>query len=169
MLSDIYKDTVDYKLNFDDTLQEPTVLPTRIPNLLINGSSGIAVGMATNMPPHNLKEVVDGIMAYIDNKEITIPELMKFIKAPDFPTGGLIYGYDGVKEAYETGRGRIVVRGETKIENENGRVSLIVTSIPYQVNKSELIKKTADLINDKKIDGIVDIRDESDRNGMRIV
>jgi len=169
MLSDIYKDTVDYKLNFDDTLQEPTVLPTRIPNLLINGSSGIAVGMATNMPPHNLKEVVDGIMAYIDNKDITIPELMKFIKAPDFPTGGLIYGYDGVKEAYETGRGRIVVRGETKIENENGRVSLIVTSIPYQVNKSELIKKTADLINDKKIDGIVDIRDESDRNGMRIV
>ncbi len=169
MLSDIYKDTVDYKLNFDDTLQEPTVLPTRIPNLLINGSSGIAVGMATNMPPHNLKEVVDSIMAYIDNKEITIPELMKFIKAPDFPTGGLIYGYDGVKEAYETGRGRIVVRGETKIENENGRVSLIVTSIPYQVNKSELIKKTADLINDKKIDGIVDIRDESDRNGMRIV
>jgi len=169
MLSDIYKDTVDYKLNFDDTLQEPTVLPTRIPQLLINGSSGIAVGMATNMPPHNLKEVVDGIMAYIDNKEITIPELMKFIKAPDFPTGGLIYGYDGVKEAYETGRGRIVVRGETKIENENGRVSLIVTSIPYQVNKSELIKKTADLINDKKIDGIVDIRDESDRNGMRIV
>lgn len=169
MLSDIYKDTVDYKLNFDDTLQEPTVLPTRIPSLLVNGSSGIAVGMATNMPPHNLKEVVDGIMAYIDNNEITIPELMKFIKAPDFPTGGLIYGYDGVKEAYETGRGRIVVRGETKIENDNGRVSLIVTSIPYQVNKSELIKKTADLINDKKIDGIVDIRDESDRNGMRIV
>jgi DNA gyrase subunit A len=169
MLSDIYKDTVDYKLNFDDTLQEPTVLPTRIPSLLINGSSGIAVGMATNMPPHNLKEVVDGIMAYIDNKDITIPELMKYIKAPDFPTGGLIYGYDGVKEAYETGRGRIVVRGETKIENENGRVSLIVTSIPYQVNKAELIKKTADLINDKKIDGIVDIRDESDRNGMRIV
>jgi len=169
MLSDIYKDTVDYKLNFDDTLQEPTVLPTRIPSLLVNGSSGIAVGMATNMPPHNLKEVVDGIMAYIDNNDITIPELMKYIKAPDFPTGGLIYGYDGVKEAYETGRGRIVVRGETKIENENGRVSLIVTSITYQVNKAELIKKTADLINDKKIDGIVDIRDESDRNGMRIV
>jgi len=169
ILSDIYKDTVDYKLNFDDTLQEPTVLPTRIPNLLINGSSGIAVGMATNMPPHNLKEVVDGIIAYIDNKDITIPELMKFIKAPDFPTGGLIYGYDGVREAYETGRGRIVVRGETKIENDNGKDTLIVTSIPYQVNKSELIKKTADLINDKKIDGIVDIRDESDRNGMRIV
>lgn len=170
MLADIYKDTVDFQLNFDDSLEEPTVLPAKIPNLLINGASGIAVGMATNMPPHNLSEVVDGIIAYIDNHEITIPELMKFIKAPDFPTGGLIYGYEGVKEAYETGRGRIIMRGESKIETEsNGRENIIVTSIPYQVNKAEMIKKTADLINDKKIEGISDIRDESDRNGMRIV
>lgn len=170
LLDDIEKDTVDFRNNFDDSLQEPTVLPGRIPNLLINGASGIAVGMATNMPPHNLSEVIDGIIAYIDNHEITIPELMKFIKAPDFPTGGVIYGYDGVRDAFETGRGRIVVRGETKIETEdNGRESLIAISIPYQVNKAEMIKKTADLINDKKIEGISDIRDESDRNGMRIV
>ncbi|MBW6491568.1 MAG: DNA gyrase subunit A [Lentimicrobium sp.] len=170
MLADINKDTVDFQLNFDDSLQEPSVLPAKIPNLLINGASGIAVGMATNMPPHNLSEVVDGVIAYIDNHEITIPELMKFIKAPDFPTGGLIYGYEGVKEAYETGRGRIIMRGESKIETEsNGRESIIVTSIPYQVNKAEMIKKTADLINDKKIEGISDIRDESDRNGLRIV
>ncbi|MCK9618338.1 MAG: DNA gyrase subunit A [Lentimicrobiaceae bacterium] len=170
LLDDLEKETVDFKLNFDDSLKEPTVLPSKIPNLLINGSSGIAVGMATNMPPHNLKEVVDGIIAYIDNREITIPELMKYIKAPDFPTGGIIYGYDGVKEAYETGRGRIILRGESKIESDkNGRDSLIVTSIPYQVNKAEMIKKTADLVNDKKIEGIVDIRDESDRTGMRIV
>ncbi|HEX7411736.1 MAG TPA: DNA gyrase subunit A [Bacteroidales bacterium] len=170
LLDDIEKDTVDFRNNFDDSLQEPTVLPGRIPNLLINGASGIAVGMATNMPPHNLSEVIDGIIAYIDNHDITIPELMKFIKAPDFPTGGVIYGYDGVREAFETGRGRIVVRGETKIETEdNGRESIIAISIPYQVNKAEMIKKTADLINDKKIEGISDIRDESDRNGMRIV
>ena len=170
LLDDIEKDTVDFRNNFDDSLTEPTVLPGRIPNLLINGASGIAVGMATNMPPHNLAEVVDGIIAYIDNRDITIPELMKFIKAPDFPTGGVIYGYDGVRDAFETGRGRIVVRGETKIETEdNGRESIIAISIPYQVNKAEMIKKTADLINDKKIEGISDIRDESDRNGMRIV
>lgn len=170
LLSDINKDTVDFQLNFDDTLFEPTVLPTRIPNLLVNGTSGIAVGMATNMPPHNLKEVIDGTIAYIDNHEITIAELMKFIKAPDFPTGGIIYGYDGVREAYETGRGRIVVRGEAKIEEEgNGRESIIVTSIPYLVNKAEMIKRTADLVEEKKIEGITDIRDESDRQGMRIV
>lgn len=170
MLADIDKNTVDFQLNFDDSLEEPTVLPSKIPNLLINGSSGIAVGMATNMPPHNLKEVADGIMAYIDNNEITIPELMKYIKGPDFPTGGIIYGHDGVKEACETGRGRIIIRGEAKFEEEdNGRTSIIVTSIPYQVNKAEMIKKTAELVNDKKIDGITDIRDESDRNGIRIV
>ncbi len=169
MLSDIDKETVDFQLNFDDTLEEPTVLPSRIPNLLINGASGIAVGMATNMPPHNLGEVIDGTIAYIDNKEITIAELMKFIKAPDFPTGGIIYGYEGVREAFETGRGRIVMRAETSIEQNGNRERIIASAIPYQVNKSELIKKTADLINDKKIEGISDIRDESDRNGMRIV
>ncbi|HNW70126.1 MAG TPA: DNA gyrase subunit A [Bacteroidales bacterium] len=169
MLVDIDKNTVDWMLNFDDTLEEPTVLPAKIPQLLVNGASGIAVGMATNMPPHNLKEVVDGIIAYIDNNDITIPELMKFIKAPDFPTGGTIYGYEGVRDAYETGRGRIVMRGDFTIEEENGRENLIVTSIPYQVNKAELIKKTAELVNDKKIDGISEIRDESDRNGIRIV
>lgn len=170
MLSDIEKDTVDFRLNFDDSLEEPTVLPSRIPNLLLNGASGIAVGMATNMAPHNLSEVVDGIIAYIDNRNITIAELMKFIKAPDFPKGGVIYGYDGVKEAFETGRGRIVLRGETLIETEdNGKEQIIVTSVPYQVNKSEMIKKTVDLVNDKKIEGITEIRDESDRTGMRIV
>ncbi|MCX6250750.1 MAG: DNA gyrase subunit A [Bacteroidetes bacterium] len=170
MIADIEKETVDFQLNFDDTLKEPVVMPAKIPNLLLNGASGIAVGMATNMPPHNLGEVVDGIIAYIDNREITIPELMKFIKAPDFPTGGVIYGYEGVKEAYETGRGRIVMRGESKIETEeNGRESIIITSVPYQVNKSEMIKKTTELVNDKKIEGITEIRDESDRNGIRIV
>jgi len=170
MVADIEKDTVDFQLNFDDTLKEPTVMPSRIPNLLINGASGIAVGMATNMAPHNLSEVVDGIIAYIDYREITIPELMKYIKAPDFPTGGIIYGYDGVKDAFETGRGRIVVRGETTIEqDDHGREKIIVNSVPYQVNKAEMIKKTADLVNDKKIEGISDIRDESDRNGVRIV
>lgn len=170
MLTDIDKDTVNFQLNFDDSLEEPSVLPARIPNLLVNGASGIAVGMATNMPPHNLSEVVDGTIAFIDNHEITVPELMKFIKAPDFPTGGVIYGYEGVREAYETGRGRIVIRGEARIEpDEQGRENIIVTSIPYQVNKSELIKKTADLINEKKIEGITDIRDESDRSGLRIV
>lgn len=170
IISDIEKETVDFQLNFDDSLQEPVVMPTRIPNLLINGTSGIAVGMATNMPPHNLSEVIDGTIAYIENRNITIPELMKFIKAPDFPTCGNIYGYDGVIEAFETGRGRIVVRGEANIETLNsGKERIIVTSIPYQVNKAEMIKKTADLINDKKIEGISDIRDESDRTGMRIV
>ncbi len=170
MVADIDKDTVDFQLNFDDSLKEPTVLPTRIPNLLINGASGIAVGMATNMPPHNLSEVIEGTIAYIDNKDITIPELMKYIKAPDFPTGAMIYGYEGVKDAFETGRGRVMMRGESNIEElPNGRESIIVTSIPYQVNKSEMIKKTADLVNDKKIVGISDLRDESDRNGIRIV
>jgi DNA gyrase subunit A len=170
MLADIEKDTVDMQLNFDDSLNEPTVLPSKIPNLLVNGASGIAVGMATNMPPHNLSEVIDGVIAFIDNHEITIPELMQYIKAPDFPTGGVIYGTEGVRDAYETGRGKIVLRGEAKIETEdNGRENIIVTSIPYQVNKAEMIKKTADLINEKKIEGVSDIRDESDRAGLRIV
>ena len=169
MLADIDKDTVDHKLNFDDTLQEPTVLPTRIPGLLVNGASGIAVGMATNMPPHNLSEVVDGIIAYIENNDIEIDELITHVKAPDFPTGGIIYGYDGVKEAFKTGRGRIMMRGKAVIEEVQGRESIIVTEIPYQVNKADMIKKTADLVNDKKLEGIATIRDESDRNGMRIV
>lgn len=170
MLADIDKETVDFQLNFDDTLEEPAVLPAKIPNLLVNGSSGIAVGMATNMPPHNLGEVVDGIVAYIDNSEIEIEELMKYIKAPDFPTGGVIYGYEGVREAYMTGKGRIMMRGEATIEAaDSGKETIIVTSIPYQVNKADMIKKTADLVNDKKIEGITDIRDESDRNGLRIV
>jgi DNA gyrase subunit A len=169
MLADIDKETVDHRLNFDDTLEEPTVLPTRIPGLLINGASGIAVGMATNMPPHNLSEVVDGIIAYIDNSDIDIDELMQHIKAPDFPTGGIIYGYDGVKEAFHTGRGRIVMRGKANIEEVKGRECIIVNEIPYQVNKADMIKKTADLVNDKKLEGIASIRDESDRKGMRIV
>ncbi|GGG09693.1 DNA gyrase subunit A [Dokdonia pacifica] len=169
MLADIDKDTVDHQLNFDDTLQEPKVLPTRVPGLLINGASGIAVGMATNMPPHNLTEVVNGTVAYIDNNDIDIDELMQHVKAPDFPTGGTIYGYDGVREAFKTGRGRIVMRGKATIEEVKGRECIIVTEIPYQVNKADMIKKTADMINDKKIDGISAIRDESDRNGMRIV
>ncbi len=169
MLADIDKETVDHKLNFDDTLKEPTVLPTRIPGLLVNGASGIAVGMATNMPPHNLSEVVDGITAYIDDNSIAIDALMQHIKAPDFPTGGIIYGYDGVKEAFETGRGRIVMRAKANIEQVNGRECIIVNEIPYQVNKADMIKKTADLVNDKKLEGISTIRDESDRNGMRIV
>ena len=169
MLADIDKETVDHKLNFDDTLQEPTVLPTRIPGLLVNGASGIAVGMATNMPPHNLTEVVNGTIAYIDNTEIEIDELMQHIKAPDFPTGGTIYGYDGVKEAFHTGRGRIVMRGKAIIEEVKGRECIIVSEVPYQVNKADMIKKTADIINDKKLEGISTIRDESDRNGMRIV
>ena len=169
MLSDIDKDTVDHQLNFDDSLKEPTVLPTRIPNLLINGASGIAVGMATNMPPHNLSEVVDGTVAYIENNDIEIDELITHIKAPDFPTGGIIYGYDGVKEAFHTGRGRVVMRAKASFEESNGRESIVVTEIPYQVNKADMIKKTADLVNDKKIEGISTIRDESDRKGMRIV
>ena len=169
MLSDIEKDTVDQRLNFDDTLYEPTVLPTRIPNLLVNGASGIAVGMATNMAPHNLTEVVNGTLAYIENRDIEIDELMQHVKAPDFPTGGIIYGYDGVKDAFHTGRGRIVMRAKAVIEEVKGRECIIVTEIPYQVNKAEMIKKTAELVNDKKIEGISNIRDESDRNGMRIV
>tara|TARA_R110002096_G_scaffold135456_2_gene287370 strand:- start:305618 stop:308182 length:2565 start_codon:yes stop_codon:yes gene_type:complete len=170
MLADIDKETVDTQLNFDDSLSEPVVLPTRIPNLLVNGASGIAVGMATNMPPHNLTESVDAITAYIDNSDISIQELMEnHIKAPDFPTGGTIYGYDGVREAFETGRGRIVLRGKATMEEVKGRECIIVTEIPYQVNKADMIKKTADLINDKKIEGIADIKDESDRKGMRIV
>ena len=169
MLADIDKETVDHQFNFDDTLQEPTVLPTRIPNLLVNGASGIAVGMATNMPPHNLSEVVDGTVAYIDNPEIEIDELITHIKAPDFPTGGIIYGYDGVKEAFHTGRGRVVMRAKASFEEVQGRECIIVTEIPYQVNKADMIKKTADLVNEKKIEGIASIRDESDRKGMRIV
>ncbi len=169
MLSDIDKDTVDHRLNFDDSLEEPTVLPTRIPNLLVNGASGIAVGMATNMAPHNLSETVDGTIAYIENRDIEIEELNEYIKAPDFPTGGTIYGHEGVKEAYKTGKGRVVMRAKTHFEEVNGKECLIVTEIPYQVNKADMIKKTADLVNDKKLDGITLIRDESDRNGMRIV
>jgi DNA gyrase subunit A len=170
MLVDLEKDTVDQQNNFDDSLKEHKVLPALIPNLLVNGASGIAVGMATNMAPHNLTEVVDGIIAYIENRDITIPELMEYIKAPDFPTGGIIYGYEGVKEAFETGRGRIVIRGRVNIEESaSGREHLIITELPYQVNKAEMIRKTADLVNEKKIEGIADINDESDRNGMRIV
>lgn len=169
MLADIDKDTVDHQLNFDDSLEEPTVLPSRVPNLLVNGASGIAVGMATNMPPHNLSEVVDGTMAYIDDHHIGIDELMAHVKAPDFPTGGIIYGHDGVKEAFHTGRGRVVIRAKASFEEVQGKECIVVTEIPYQVNKAEMIKKTADLINDKKIEGISTIRDESDRKGMRIV
>ncbi len=169
-LSDIDKNTVDFQLNFDDSLEEPTVLPTRIPTLLINGASGIAVGMATNMPPHNLTDTIDAIIAYVDNEDIEIDELIDIIKAPDFPTGGLIYGYQGVREAYETGRGKIVVRAQTEIEvTSSGREKIIVSEIPYLVNKAEMIRKTADLINEKKIEGISFINDESDRTGMRIV
>jgi len=170
MVADLDKNTVDFQLNFDDSLEEPTVLPASIPNLMVNGASGIAVGMATNMAPHNLSQVIDGIVAYIDNKDLEVSDLMQYIKAPDFPTGGIIYGYEGVRDAFETGRGRIVIRGEATIEEmSNGRERIVVSSIPYQVNKAEMIKKTADLVNDKKIEGISDIRDESDRNGMRIV
>ena len=169
MVKDIDKETVDFKLNYDDSRQEPTVLPTRIPALLVNGASGIAVGMATNMPPHNLTETINAAIAYVDNPEIDVDGLMQFVKAPDFPTGGIIYGYDGVREAFHTGRGRVVVRARATIEDVNGRDCIIVSEIPYQVNKAEMIKKTAELINDKKLEGISDIRDESDRNGMRIV
>jgi len=171
MLADIEKDTVDFRPNFDDSLEEPTVLPAKIPNLLVNGASGIAVGMATNMPPHNLSEVIDATIAYIDNREITIEELMKHVKAPDFPTGGIIYGYSGVREGFETGRGRVVMRAKALIETvENGnRERIIVTEIPYMVNKAQMIQSTAALINEKKLEGISDLRDESDREGMRIV
>ncbi len=169
LLADIDKETVDFKLNFDDTIYEPTVLPTRIPTLLVNGAAGIAVGMATNMAPHNLSEVIDGTVAYIDNNEITIDELTQHIKAPDFPTGGTIYGYDGVKQAFETGRGRVVLRAKTNFEEVHGRDCIIATEIPYQVNKADMIAKTAELVKDGKLDGISEIRDESDRKGMRIV
>jgi len=169
MLSDIDKNTVDYKLNFDDTLKEPTVLPTKIPALLVNGASGIAVGMATNIPPHNLTEVIDGTLEYITDNSIDIDGLMQHVKAPDFPTGGIIHGYEGVKEAFHTGRGKVVMRGKAEIEEVDGKESIIVTEIPYQVNKADMIKKIADLVNDKKLEGISTIRDESDRNGMRIV
>ncbi len=169
IMADIDKETVDFQLNFDDTLEEPKVMPTKIPNLLINGASGIAVGMATNMPPHNLTEVINGTLAFIDNEDIEIDELITYIKAPDFPTGGTIYGYEGVREAFKTGRGRIVMRAKTSFEEVDGRECIIVNEIPYQVNKADMIKKTADLVNEKKIEGIANIRDESDRNGMRIV
>jgi DNA gyrase subunit A len=169
IMADIEKETVDFQLNFDDTLYEPKVMPTRVPTLLINGATGIAVGMATNMPPHNLTEVINGTLAYLDDNDIEIDELMNHIKAPDFPTGGIIYGYEGVREAFKTGRGRIVMRAKVSFEEVDGRESIIVSEIPYQVNKADMIKKTADLVNDKKIEGIANIRDESDRNGMRIV
>ncbi|MBI5540917.1 MAG: DNA gyrase subunit A [Bacteroidia bacterium] len=169
LLADLDKNTVDFKLNFDDTLEEPTVLPAKFPNLLVNGASGIAVGMATNMAPHNLTEVINATIAYIENEEITIPELIHFIKAPDFPTGGLIYGYQGVKEAFETGRGRVVMRAKANIETEGNRDLIVINEIPYQVNKAELIKKIAELVNEKKIEGISNVNDESDRTGMRIV
>jgi DNA gyrase subunit A len=170
LLVDLEKNTVDFRPNFDDSLQEPTVMPAKIPNLLVNGASGIAVGMATNMAPHNLGEVIDGVVAYIDNKEVTVADLMKYVKAPDFPTGGTIYGYEGVKEAFETGRGRIVMRAKANFETSaSGKNQIIVSEIPYQVNKSYLIERTAELINEKVIEGISDIRDESDRDGMRIV
>ena len=169
MLRDIEKETVDFQLNFDDTLEEPTVLPTRIPNLLMNGSSGIAVGMATNMAPHNLSECIDGIVAYIDNRDIEIKELMKHIKAPDFPTGGFIYGYKGVEDAFETGRGRVVMRGRAEIESGNSNDKIVISEIPYLVNKAALIKHIADLVSEKRIEGISNVNDESDRQGMRIV
>ena len=170
MLRDIDKDTVDFQLNFDDTLKEPTVLSTRIPNLLVNGASGIAVGMATNMPTHNLSEVLDGCMAYIDTRgEMEVADLMQYIKAPDFPTGATIYGYAGVKDAFETGKGRIVLRGKAEIERENNNEKIIIWKIHYGVNKAELIKYIADLVNEKRIDGISNVNDESDRQGMRIV
>ena len=169
ILADIDKDTVDFTLNFDDTLQEPTVMPTRIPNLLINGASGIAVGMATNMLPHNLREVIDGIHASIDNPDITIEELMQFVHGPDLPTGGIVYGLSGVREYFETGRGRVVVRGKAEIIGEPGKETIIISEIPFMVNKATLVVKIAELVHEEKIQGISDIRDESDRNGLRIV
>ncbi len=168
-LADLDKNTVDFQPNFDESLNEPTVLPTKIPQLIINGASGIAVGMATNMPPHNLSDTIDATVAYIDNNDITIQEIVDIIKAPDFPTGGIIYGYQGVQESYETGRGRIVIRGKAHIENEGGREKIVVTEIPYQVNRAEMIQRTADLVNEKKIEGISNVNDESDREGMRVV
>jgi DNA gyrase subunit A len=170
MMSDIDKNTVDFRPNFDESLKEPTVLPARIPSLLVNGAAGIAVGMATNMAPHNLTEVVDGTIAYIDNNEITIEELMTYVKAPDFPTGGIIYGYEGVRNAFESGKGRIVMRGKAEIiTNDKGKEQIIVTEMPYQVSPSQIIVKAVDLVNEKVIEGISEIRDESDRNGLRVV
>src|SRR6056297_2414985 len=170
MLADLDKDTVDHQLNFDDSLKEPVVLPTKIPSLLINGASGIAVGMATNMPPHNLTEIINATIEYINNKDITTDELMQYVKGPDFPTGGIIYGEQGIRDAFETGRGRVMVRAKTEIElTHSGRETIIVNEIPYQVNKAEMIRKIADLINEKKIEGISYINDESDRKGMRII
>ena len=170
MLRDIDKDTVDFQLNFDDTLQEPTVLPTRIPNLLINGASGIAVGMATNMPPHNMTEVLRACQAYVDARgEIDVEGLMEHVKAPDFPTGATIYGYAGIKEAFETGRGRIVIRGKAEIESGTAHDKIVISEIPYMVNKAELIRAIADLVNEKRLDGVSNVNDESDRSGMRIV
>ncbi|KAB5128799.1 DNA gyrase subunit A, partial [Bacteroides thetaiotaomicron] len=169
MMDDLYKETVDFEPNFDNTLTEPKVMPTRIPNLLVNGASGIAVGMATNMPPHNLSEVIDACEAYIDNQEITVEELMTYVKAPDFPTGGYIYGISGVREGYLTGRGRVVMRAKAEIETGQTHDKIVVTEIPYNVNKAELIKYIADLVNDKRIEGISNANDESDRDGMRIV
>ena len=170
VMADIDKDTIDWTLNFDDTIPEPTVLPTKIPLLLVNGASGIAVGMATNMAPHNLGEVIDACCAFVDNPEIACEELLKYVKGPDFPTGGIIYGYEGVREALLTGRGRVVMRARTEIEHTaSGRECIVITEIPYMVNKAEMIKKIADLINEKKIEGISYINDESDRNGMRII
>ena len=168
-LADLDKNTVDFQPNFDESLGEPSVLPTKIPQLLVNGASGIAVGMATNMPPHNLSDVIDATIAYVDNNDIEMEELIDIVKAPDFPTGGIIYGYQGVKDAYETGRGRIVIRGKAHIENEGGREKIVVTEIPYMVNRAEMIQKTADLVNEKKIEGISNVNDESDREGMRVV
>ena len=169
MLADLDKNTVDFQPNFDESLSEPTVLPTKIPQLLINGTSGIAVGMATNMPPHNLSDTIDAIVAYIDNRDIDIQDLIQIVIAPDFPTGGIIYGYQGVQEAYETGRGRVVIRGKVQIENDGNREKIVVTEIPYMVNRAEMIQKTAELVNDKKIEGISNVNDESDREGMRVV
>ena len=169
LLSDIYKETVDFQPNFDDSLQEPSVMPAKLPNLLLNGSSGIAVGMATNMAPHNLNEIVDGIMAYLDNADITVEELMQHVKAPDFPTGATIYGMEGVKSAFKTGRGRVVIRANATIEENKGKTQIIVTDVPYMVNKAVMLEKTAELINDKKIEGIMAFRDESDRDGLRVV
>ncbi|WP_372648915.1 DNA gyrase subunit A [Draconibacterium sp.] len=168
-LADLDKNTVDFQPNFDESLGEPTVLPTKIPQLLVNGASGIAVGMATNMAPHNLSDVIDATIAYVNNNDIEMEELIDIVKAPDFPTGGIIYGYQGVKDAYETGRGRIVIRGKAHIENEGGREKIVVTEIPYMVNRAEMIQKTADLVNEKKIEGISNVNDESDREGMRVV
>ena len=170
MLADLDKETVDLANNFDDSLQEPTVLPSKIPNLLVNGAAGIAVGMATNMPPHNLTEVVDGCVAMIDDPNISVEGLMQYVKAPDFPTGGVIYGVEGVKDAYETGRGRVVMRGKARFEEtRTGKEQIIIEEIPYQVNKADMVRKAADLVNEKKIEGISEIRDESDRKGLRVV